>query len=156
MGKGEVLWNETRTVNSQTLTDHFISSREYRERRGVCTRAPTCHLVTTLSPSLWCYLPTFPLRIFTFRVLLNNRETSCPDNLSLTQEVTDLLMSGQPSPSTASSSKVLRVVTSDFQNFHLTANKVCDWMKILLSKYYTEETKPFNLYLFKKIISGSL
>ena len=38
-----------------------------------------------------------------------------------------LLLSGQPSPSTASSSKVLRVVTSDFQNFHLTANKVCDW-----------------------------
>ena len=65
-------------------------------------------------------------------------------------------MSGQPSPSTASSSKVLRVVTSDFQNFHLTANKVCDWMKILLSKYYTEETKPFNLYLFEKRISGSL
>ena len=67
-----------------------------------------------------------------------------------------LLLSGQPSPSTASSSKVLRVVTSDFQNFHLTANKVCDWMKILLSKYYTEETKPFNLYLFEKRISGSL
>ena len=83
------------------------------------------------------------------------RETSTQLLCQLVSD-TDLLMSGQPSPSTASSSKVLRVVTSDFQNFHLTANKVCDWMKILLSKYYTEETKPFNLYLFKKIISGSL
>ena len=61
VGKGEVLWNETRTVNSQTLTDHFTSSREYRERRGVFTRAPTCPLVTTLSPSLWCCLPSFSL-----------------------------------------------------------------------------------------------
>ena len=31
VGKGEVLWTETRTVNSQTLTDHFTSSREYVE-----------------------------------------------------------------------------------------------------------------------------
>ena len=30
------------------------------------------------------------------------------------------------------------------------------WLMILLSKYYTEETKPFNLYLFEKRISGSL
>ena len=91
-GKGEVLWTETRTVNSQTLTDHFTSSREYREQRGVCTRAPTCPLVTTLSPSLWCCLPTFPFRIFTFRVLITisteKPALSCPDNLSLTQEVT--------------------------------------------------------------------
>ena len=46
---------------------------------------------------------------------------------ALVRDKTHLLLSGQPSPSTASSSKVLRVVTSDFQNFHLTANKVCDW-----------------------------
>ena len=32
-GKGEVLWTETRTVNSQTLTDHFTSSREYMEHK---------------------------------------------------------------------------------------------------------------------------
>ena len=90
-------------------------------------------LVTTLSPSLWCYLPTFPLRIFTFRVLLNNRETSTQLPWQLVSDTrgnrshSHLLLSGRPSPSTASSSKVLRVVTSDFQNFHLTANKVCDW-----------------------------
>ena len=101
--------------------------------RWVCTRAPTCPLVTTLSPSLWCYLPTFPLRIFTFRVLLNNRETSTQLPWQLVSDTrgnrshSHLLLSGRPSPSTASSSKVLRVVTSDFQNFHLTANKVCDW-----------------------------
>ena len=33
VGKGEVLWTETRTVNSQTLTDHFTSSREYVEHK---------------------------------------------------------------------------------------------------------------------------
>ena len=33
VGKGEVLWTETRTVNSQTLTDHFTSSREYMEHK---------------------------------------------------------------------------------------------------------------------------
>ena len=33
VGKGEVLSTETRTVNSQTLTDHFTSSREYGEHK---------------------------------------------------------------------------------------------------------------------------
>ena len=33
VGKREVLWTETRTVNSQTLTDHFTSSREYVEHK---------------------------------------------------------------------------------------------------------------------------
>ena len=75
---------------------------------------------------------------------------SCPDNLSLTQEVTDLLMSGQPSPSTASSSKVLRVVTSDFQNFHLTANKVFDWFVVVLIDDINIVLRKQNLYLLKK------
>ena len=56
VGKREVLWTETRTVNSQTLTDHFTSSREYVEHKvGVSTEEPALN---------------------------------CPDNLSLTQEVT--------------------------------------------------------------------
>ena len=33
VGKREVLWTDTRTVNSQTLTDHFTSSREYVEHK---------------------------------------------------------------------------------------------------------------------------
>ena len=31
VGKGEVLWTETRTVNNQTQTDHFTSHEEYVE-----------------------------------------------------------------------------------------------------------------------------
>ena len=133
--------------------------------RWVCTRAPTCPLVTTLSPSLWCYLPTFPLRIFTFRVLLNNRETSCPDNLSLTQEVTGhthtyscLVGLLPPLHQVAKYWELWHQISKIFTLLPTKSvtGLLMSWLMILLSKYYTEETKPFNLYLLKKRISGSL
>ena len=79
--------------------------------RWVFTRAPTCPLVTTLSPSLWCCLPSF----------------------SLSQNIYIL--------SPYWSIEVLRVVTSDFQNY-------LNYLNIILRKQ--------NLYLFKKRISGYL
>ena len=62
-----------------------------------------------------------------------------------------LLLSGQPSPSTASSSiVVLRVVASHFQNFHLTANKVFDWFVVVLIDDINIVLRKQNLYLLKK------
>ena len=51
-----------------------------------------------------------------------------------------LLLSGQPSPSTASSSKVLRVVTSDFQNYLNYLNIILRKQNLLTFTYLKKES----------------
>ena len=90
---------------------------------------------------------------------------SCPDNLSLTQEVTGhthtyscLVGLLPPLHQVAKYWELWHQISKIFTLLPTKSvtGLLMSWLMILLSKYYTEETKPFNLYLLKKRISGSL